>query len=66
MQSSKKLNIFHQHFTAYVKSIFHLKHFEKNDESHSFCLSEVIEWEICAYVTVYRVMFQYTQGQSTC
>ena len=30
MKSSKKLNIFHQHFTAFLKSTFHFKYFEKN------------------------------------
>ena len=58
MESSKKLKIFHRHFTEFLKSPFDFKQFEKKDESHSLCLFEIIDWETRAYVNVYRVMFQ--------
>ena len=52
MKLSKKLKIFLQLFTAFWKSTFNLKHFQKKDESHIVCLSEIIDLEIRAYVNV--------------
>ena len=66
MKFADKLKLFSELFTAFLKSPFNCKRFEKNDESHSLCLSEIIECEIRAYVNVQRVRFQYTLGQSTC
>ena len=40
---------FSQPFTAFSKSPFNVKHFEKKDESHSLCLSEIIDCKIRAY-----------------
>ena len=42
MKLSKKLKIFCQFYTAFPKFTFNFKHFEKKDESHSICLSEII------------------------
>ena len=52
MQLSKKLNIFSQRFTAFLKSAFNFEHFENKDEAHSLCLSDIIEGERCAYANV--------------
>ena len=66
MKLSKKLKISSQLFSAFLKSTFNFKHFEKKDESHRLCLPEIIDCAIRAYLKVYRVMFQYTLEQSTC
>ena len=47
-----------QVFTAFLRFTFNFKHFKKEDGSHSLCLSEIIDCEIRAYVTVSKVMFQ--------
>ena len=52
MQWSKKLKIFSQLFTAFLKSKFNFKDFKNKDESHSLYLSEIIDCDICAYVNV--------------
>ena len=52
MKLSKKLKIFPSFSTAFQISTFNLKHFEKKDECHSLCLSEIINREIGAYVNV--------------
>ena len=66
MKLSKRLKIFSQPFTAFLKYTFSFKFFEKKDESHRLFLSEILDCEIRGYVDVYRVMFQYTLGQSPC
>ena len=52
MQLSKKLKIFCEFPNVFPKSKFNLKHFEKIDESHRLCLSEITDFEIRAYVNV--------------
>ena len=52
MQLSKRLQIFFQFFTAFLKSTFNFQHCEEKDEPDSVCISEVIEWERCVYATV--------------
>ena len=52
MQLSKRLQIFFQFFTAFLKSTFNFQHCEEKDEPDSVCISEVIEWERRVYVTV--------------
>ena len=48
MKLSKKLKIFPDFFTKFLKCTFNFKYFEKNVESHSLCLSEIINHEIRA------------------
>ena len=50
MKLYKKLKICSQFLTAFLKSTFNFKHFETKDETHSFCVSEVIACELRAYV----------------
>ena len=50
MKLSEKLKTFPELFTAFVKSTSNLEHFEKKDESHILCLSEIIDCEIRAYL----------------
>ena len=52
MKLSKKLKTSSQVFTALLESIFNFKHLEKKDESHSLCLSEIIDCEIRAYLNI--------------
>ena len=52
MQLSKKLMIFTQLFTAFLKFTFNFKHFKKKDESHSLCLSEIKDYKLRSYVNV--------------
>ena len=52
MQLSKRLQIFFQFFTAFLKSTFNFQHCEEKDEPDSVCISEVIEWERRVYATV--------------
>ena len=52
MQLSKKLKIFSEFSTAFPKSTFNFKHFEKNDESDSLCLSKIIDCKMRAYGNV--------------
>lgn len=42
MQLSKKLNVFSEIFTAFLKSIFNFEHLEKAVEPHSLRISENI------------------------
>ena len=52
MQLSKKLKIFLELLTAFPKSAFNFQDFGNKDESHSLCISKVIECEIRAYGNV--------------
>ena len=52
MQLSKKLKNFSEFSTAFPKSTFNFKHFEKNDESDSLCLSKIIDCKMRAYGNV--------------
>ena len=51
-QLSKKLKMFSQFFTSFLKSTFHLQHCEKKDEHHSLCICEIIDDEKRGYVNV--------------
>ena len=50
MELSRKLKIFSQFFTEFLKSTFNFDHAEQKDESHSICLREIIDCEIRTYV----------------
>ena len=63
---SRKLKIFLNfllHFSN-LHLIFNI--LKRNNEFHRLCLSQIIDCKICAYLNIWRVTFQYTQGQSTC
>ena len=47
MQLSKNRQIFSDAFTAFLKSTFDYEHFEKKDDSHSLCISEIIHRGRC-------------------
>ena len=52
IQWSKKVKIFYQHVTAFLKPTFSFKHFRKKYNSHRLSLFEIIDYEIRAYVNV--------------
>ena len=43
MQVPKKVNVFSQLFIAFLKFLFNFEHFQKKDEPHSLCISEIID-----------------------
>ena len=43
MQLSQKQKILSQFFAGFLKSRLNFAHFEKNDEPHSFCISEITD-----------------------
>ena len=54
----KKLNIFSEFFSAFLKLKFDFKYFERKNEFHGLCLSEIIDYKLHSYLNVKRVMFQ--------
>ena len=52
MKLSDKLKNFSELFTALLKCQFNQQHFEKKYESHSLCVSEIIDCEIRADINV--------------
>ena len=51
-QLCKKLNVFSQAFTAFLKSTFNFEQFYENVEPHSLCISDIIDGETRAYLNV--------------
>ena len=45
MQLSQKQNFFARFFAAFLKSRLNFEHFEKKDDPHSFCISEITDSE---------------------
>ena len=43
MQLSKKLKLFSQFLSPFSKSSSYFEHFEKKDDIHSQCISEIID-----------------------
>ena len=54
MKLSKKLKIFSEFFTAFLKYTINFEHFhfKKQDEFHRLSLYEIIDYEVRAYVNV--------------
>ena len=50
MQLSKKLKIFSETFTAFLKSTFNFEHLQKKNERRSLCISEVIVGKRRSYI----------------
>ena len=45
MELSQKSKTFSPFFTAFSKSTLNFEHFEKKDDPHSFCISEITDSE---------------------
>ena len=47
LQLSKEQKIFSQFFAAFQKSASNVKHFEKKDNPHRLCVSQITDCERC-------------------
>ena len=47
LQLSKKQKNFSQFFSAYLKSISNIEHFETKDEPHGLCIFTIRDCKIC-------------------
>ena len=45
MQLSQKRKVFSDFFSAFLKSCLNFEHFQKEDDPHSQCISEIIDSE---------------------
>ena len=45
MQLSLELKTFSQYFATFLKSALNFEYFEKKDDLHSFCISEITDSE---------------------
>ena len=52
MQLSQKQKSFSQFSFAFLGSILNFKHFTKNDDPHSLCISEITGSEKCGQINV--------------
>ena len=52
MHLSKKVKIFSEFFSAFLKSTFNFKHVERKYEFHSLCLPETIDSDKSPYLNV--------------
>ena len=66
MQTSLKLKICSRFFIAFLKSTLNLEHFEKNDQSYSLSITEIINCEKGSYLNVQKAIFHATLRQTTC
>ena len=60
MELSKKVKIFSEFFSPFLKSSSNFEHFEKQDNIQSQCISENIDWERYGYTNVWLPSFQST------
>ena len=66
MQTSLKLKTCSRFFIAFLKSTLNLEHFEKNDQSYSLSITEIINCETGSYLNVQKAIFHATLRQTTC
>ena len=50
MELSNKKNLFWEFFSAFLKSRSIFEHFEKKDDPHSFCISEIPDCKKRSYI----------------
>ena len=60
MQLSKKRKTFCQCFSALWKSRSNIKHFEKNNNPHSLCVSDITDYEKRGSSNNLKVQFKKT------
>ena len=58
-------NVLLQFFLAYLKSILKFEHFQKQDDSHSWCISENMDSEKRGYINVWEELFHRAPQQAT-
>ena len=52
MHLSQNENNFSQFFSAFSESALNFEHFQKKDDPHSLCISEITDHERRAYINV--------------
>ena len=52
MHLSQKQNVYSQFFLAFFDSALNFEHFQKKDDPHSLCISEITDHERRAYINV--------------
>ena len=66
MQTSLKLKTCSRFFIAFLKSTLNLEHFEKNDQSHSLSITEIINCVTGSYLNVQKAILHATLRHTTC
>ena len=66
MQTSLKLKTCSRFFIAFLKSTLNLEYLEKEDQSQSLSITEVINCETGSYLKVEKGIFQATLRKTTC
>ena len=66
IQKSLKLKTFSRFLIALLKSTLNFEYFERNDQSQSLSITEIINCETDSYLNVQKSMFHATLRQITC
>ena len=66
MQISRKLETFSGIFIAFLESTLNLEYFERQDQSHTLSITEIINWEIVSYLNAQKAFFHATLRLTTC
>ena len=66
MQLYEKLKIFSRFFISFSKYSWNFEHFEKKNDIHSQCISEIIDCQRYGWTNGWIASFQSTLRQSTC
>ena len=66
METSLKLKTCFPFFIAFLKSTLNFEYFEKEDQSHSLSITEVINCETVSYLNVQNAIFHATLRKTTC
>ena len=65
-QISRKTQTFSRFFVAFLKSTLNSEYFEKNDQSHSLSINEIINCETGNYLNVQNAIIYATLRKITC
>ena len=66
METSLKLKTCSRFFIAFQKSTLNLEYFQKEDQSHSLSITEIINCETDSYLNVQKAIFHATLCKTTC
>ena len=66
METSLKLKSCFPFFIAFLKSTLNFEYFEKEDQSQSLSITEVINCETGSYLNVQNAIFHATLPKTTC
>ena len=66
METSLKLKSCFPFFIAFLKSTLNFEYFEKEDQSQSLSITEVINCETGSYLNVQNAIFHATLRKTTC